>query len=1040
MGGGNRGGLIQFADLRLRLVTVDGGVRSIRTRASDGACLADVQSEVSISALRQEALNTLAGPATERARLGRLGQALGLAAFPAKVGETISSVAAKSPIRVRISADIELCALPWELSKLKGFASTNDGYVALQSMISLTHDVGFGAPVTRRNSGTPRVLVAWANPGSTNYPFLHFAEKEAASVMRALRSAECSSIHVDELPYATVSSLLRSLADRRPDVLHFIGHGDATPSGGTIVLEGGMPATDAYLYAEDLAEAVVKAGTSFAVLSGCLTSGSPTAIGMQLANAGVPAVLAMSMQIEDASAHQFARALYSSLAEGSQLEEAVFEGRCAIAGTGCDWAAPQLMLAGSEAIVLSAQGDSSIKWKSVEHKTNLTYDDRPFIGRVKERADLRRKIRDQGQRLVTITGPGGMGKTRLSRQVAAELLHEFPEGIWFVDCESLIGEQELVAGIAAEVPFCSGAESKQSLKDCLARSRMLLVLDCFENSVSQGALADELLHSATNLYILVTSRIVLGLPREFEYQLPPMATAAKAGETADSVSLFAEAAGHAIDGFSVTAKNHKLLRELCGSLEGVPLAIVLAAGRLRHMGLAELIQQVQDQPVATLRRRTGGIERHSNIESVVAGSFNLLPPAEKSVLSKLGLFVGAFTIADAAFVCDQSEKELIARLSDLRDHSLVQIQRDEIRTRYKLLDTVRDYLSRLSTEPTLVQELAECRRRHAEYFTRHAIEIGRLMSEGRWSAGTSAMMQELGNLRAAIGTAAGLRRHDLISALISSLARRFFEAGLLTDFRSLADAGYSAADATADPSIRIQLLGLDGALASRHGDEPTCERLWMERVELCRRENDMEHCADTLIDLAWQAFENHAQDKCRLRLIDALRIARSVNDPTFIATAKVVQARIAFASSNFRLARLRSSQAEALLPDCAYRSGVLFVYQNLIIVSRELGDFEKCVDLTLQLLRLSIERRQVIHIGWALLELAPMYEQTKQPILAGRCYLGAMKVHAEYATKHRTRAATALAQFKKRHPEVELATALAALRNKPWQEIVEGLA
>jgi len=201
----------------------------------------------------------------------------------------------------------------------------------------------------------------------------------------------------------------------------------------------------------------------------------------------------------------------------------------------------------------------------------------------------------------------------------------------------------------------------------------------------------------------------------------------------------------------------------------------------------------------------------------------------------------------------------------------------------------------------------------------------------------------------------------------------------------------------------------------------------------------MKLCADALIDLAWQAFENQDPAKSRLRLIEALRLGRSAKDPIFIATVRVVQARIAFASSNLRLARLRNSQAEHLLPQCAETNGSLFVCQLLAISCRELGDLERSVGFTVQLLRLSVERNQVIHAGWALLELAPIYEQTDRLHLAARCYLGAMKVHAEYSTRHRVRATAALNQFKKKHQEDDVAATLTTLRSQSWQEVVEGL-
>jgi tetratricopeptide (TPR) repeat protein len=272
-----------------------------------------------------------------------------------------------------------------------------------------------------------------------------------------------------------------------------------------------------------------------------------------------------------------------------------------------------------------------------------------------------------------------------------------------------------------------------------------------------------------------------------------------------------------------------------------------------------------------------------------------------------------------------------------------------------------------------------------------------------------------------------------------SIARRLFEAGLLTDFRNLTDAGYEAAARLDSLSLRLQHLRLDGALASRTGNEPLCEKLWLERADLCRQIKDVEHCADTLIDLAWQAFEQGDNYKSRLRLLEALRLARSVQDPIFVATARVVQARLAFAASNTRLAAHRSRQAEAILPQCTNRSGALFLYQNLLISFRELGQLEKSAEYTLELLRSSIERHQVVHAGWALLELGPLYEQTGRFDLAAKCYSAALKVHAEYQTRLKARAATAFTQFKKKCEDPVATALLISLRNRSWQEIVRGL-
>ena len=966
-----------------------------------------------------------------------LGKELGSVAFPPPIRRSLLAEAAVNPIRIRLSTDELLWDVPWEVCSMQELAASNEGFVALSARMRIIRDLGQISSASGATEAAT-VLVAWANPGSKKYPQLHFAEKEAASVIRALRSPECG-LQTDELPYASVSGLLRSLKEKQPSILHFIGHGDLNPSGGVIVLDGGQPGTDAAMYADELSKAVAGAGTSLVVLSGCMTSGAPQAIGTVLAKSGVPAVIAMSAPIQDSSAHQFARAMYSSLAEGTPLDEAVFEARCAIMGSGSAWAIPQLMLTSGEPIAFADADEQPFRWTGNEPRTNLAYDDRPFIGRVKERSDLRRKIRDLSQRLVTVTGPGGMGKTRLAKQVGAELEGDFPDGVWLIDCEALTGASELIGGIANCIPFCGGGDSIQRVKEAIARRRLLLILDCFEHSVSQGALISELVDAAPGLYVLLTSRILLGIPREFEYPLPPMSLSGKGGESSESIRLFAEAASHAIDGFTVSTKNRKQLRDLCESLEGVPLAIVLAAGRLRHMGLLDLIDQVQSQPIETLRRRSGGIDRHSNIESVVAASFALLPERERHMLCRFALFSGSFTLADAGVVCGSGEKELLAWISDLRDHSLIHLQRTEERTRYKLLDTVRDYVARIPMESEATRELQQCKVRHAEHYARLAVEIARLMAEGRWSAGTDQLMREIGNLRVAIATAAELKRDDLISAVAGSIGRRLFEAGLLTDFRKLTDAGYQAAARTGSTSLRIQLLGLDGALASRNGDEALCEKLWLERADLCRQIKDVEHCADTLIDLAWQAFERGDNYKSRYRLLEALRLARSVQDPIFVATARVVQARLAFAASNSRLAAHRARQAEAILPQCTDRSGALFLYQNLMLSCRELGQLEKSTEYTLELLRSAIERHQVVHAGWALLELGPLYEQTDRSDLAAKCYAAALKVHAEYQTRLKTRATAAYAQFKKKCQDPVAQSMLTSLRNRSWQEIVNGL-
>lgn len=581
---------IQQRALELRLVEVGAKIQAT-ILGNDGGSLAFGEA-IKPADFLSRAMKAMVDHRFERPILRAVGVEMGRIAFPGDVGNFLVAQASLQPIRLRISAEGDLALIPWELAILAGFGSGNQDFLALCPQISVIRHVPGSQKPPRHKVATKRILVAWANPGSVRYPHLYFLEKEAEGVIRALRCAECDPIDVDELPFATVSSLLSRVTDWQPDVLHFVGHGEAAPNGGAIVLEGGLPFTETLLRAEDLASSLIGAGTTLAVLSGCLTGGTPSAIGSKLAAAGVPAVLAMSIPILDIAAHQFARAMYSTLAVGGQLDEAVFEGRCALAGIGSDFAAPQLMMSGTVPVVLATEKRPRSRVTTKDPKTNLTYDERPFIGRSLERAELREKIRDEGWRVVTITGPAGFGKTRLAKQVAAELLDEFADGVWYIDGAPLHGQKD-VAGAIAGLPFLEPRNAdSQNLIPSLTRNRALIVLDSFQFEACDRSFLEELLRSAVGLCFLLASRTALAMPLESEFVLGPMPVRSTRGKTADSVSLFVQEAGYLGYGHNFTGKNRKLISDICSAVNGVPLEILSAAARLRRLTLAELSEQI----------------------------------------------------------------------------------------------------------------------------------------------------------------------------------------------------------------------------------------------------------------------------------------------------------------------------------------------------------------------------------------------------------------------------------------------------------------
>lgn len=969
----------------------------------------------------------------------KMGAELAQIALPAAIRDGLQRVLKDGPARLRIRVEGgTLAHLPWEFLYLDDGRGAG-GFLCHHPRLHLVRDVEGGAAFAIRPEPTRRVLVAWANPDSPQYPALPAVPAEAKSVAQALKAPECRGLAVDELPYATPSALLRQLGAEPIDVFHFVGHGDVRASGGVLVLEGARPNEAEAVYADELADALLAAGVRLVMLSGCLTGASGVGIGAQLANRGVPMVVAMQFPIADTSAHLFARAFYAALAEGARVEEAVYQGRMALRGAGSDWGTP-VLFASATAIPASEGFAAEEPAEPTRPRHNLPHDERPFIGREAERTDIRRKLRERGEQLVTVTGVGGMGKTRLAKQVASELVPEYRDGVWLVECDTLSGREELLASIAAalELPAEAG-HSEKALADAVEGREMLLVLDCFEAQVRHAPLVDALLRRVPKTQMLVTSRIVLGLEREHEYRLAPMSLAGKRGKLADSLALFAEAAGHSKDGFKLTPKNRAAVRSLCERLEGVPLAIVLAAGRLRHQSLDEVRERLESRLLDTLRRPRRGNDRHATIQDVIDDSFVLLESESRDLLRLLGVFAGTFTVQDAAYVCALDVFDADDGLERLRDHSLVQVQNIDQRTRFKLLDTVREYLGRLEVPVEEIGLFRACRLRHAERYAEVAEQIGELMNQSRWNAGTSLLWREIGNLRAAIGYAIEQEAYALVARIADGLARTFFEAGLLNDFDVLSDAVFRASEALGDPALWARMLGLKGALASRRGDEDECRRLWLERVDLCRRLGDVAGCADALTDLAWQAYEQNDVPGARAYLLQGMRLARSASHPGLLATARAVQGRIALASGDADQARKRADQTEALLPQNPEADLSLFILQNLVLIRKGLGETEECRMALGKLLRLAADGHRAVHVGWALRELAPLYEASGQTLFAAYGLLAAVKVHAEYATRHREQAVKALGEFQKRHEGEEAVRALHERRTASWRALIDEL-
>ncbi len=404
-----------------------------------------------------------------------------------------------------------------------------------------------------------------------------------------------------------------------------------------------------------------------------------------------------------------------------------------------------------------------------------------FVGREREIAAVGRLV--ETHRLVTLIGVGGVGKTRLGMQIAADLVARFPDGVFFVELAALSEPSLIAHAIAVAVGMTPGGGAPRagggSLEGEVARflepQRALLVLDNCEHVIGPCAhVADVLLTRCPALHLVATSRERLGIEGESVWLVPPMAVPAAAAECADdlvsveAVRLFGERAA-AAGGFALTAATAPPVAEICTRLDGIPLAIELAAARTRHLSPEDILARLNDR----FRLLTGGgrttMARQQTLRATMDWSHQLLDEAEQILLRRLAVFVDGFSLPAAEAICagDLVERaEVLARLASLVDKSLVMADVSAGETRYRLLETVQQYAAAKLDAAGEADWLGD---RHRDFFAAYAdaVELhdyGSLMNRS-----TRLLEPESANLRAALERALRSDAHALALGLAARL-------------------------------------------------------------------------------------------------------------------------------------------------------------------------------------------------------------------------------------------------------------------------------
>jgi predicted ATPase/DNA-binding SARP family transcriptional activator/Tfp pilus assembly protein PilF len=536
-----------------------------------------------------------------------------------------------------------------------------------------------------------------------------------------------------------------------------------------------------------------------------------------------------------------------------------------------------------------------------------------FVGRQAELAEIVGLLGtpDSPVRLLTLTGPGGTGKTRLAIEAAAALWQQrpeqYPDGLYLVDLAEVAVPDRVAAAVAETLALGDRPELTESenLRAALGDKRMLLLLDNFDHLVEAAPLLVELLAAAPHLRLLVTSQATLHLYGEHEFPLPPLPLpdpSARPG-TAElmeypAVRLFVERLRAGQPHFELTAGNSEAVVAICRCLDGLPLALELAAGRGKLFSPAAMLTQLNQRLNFLTSQQRNVPTRHQTLRAALGWSYQLLNPAEQALFAAVALFAGPFTIEAAQWLFGDSDEtgpqlssaEVAGLLYSLVDKNMLRALPAEVEAEphFRMLQTMREYgleqLGQMAAADAL-------RQRYAEYYVELA-EQGRAgLQGGDQAAWLRRLRQEEGNLMAALewlfSDPDSGRSGPLLARIAIATSRFWIVQGRVREARYYVDRALAYLPVLA-PAQQVFLLNEAGNVAQTQGDYTAAEGWHEEALALARREGLAFQAANSLHFLAYAAGRQGHHQEAKSRFLECLALYRQIPEVTPLALSTLL--------------------------------------------------------------------------------------------------------------------------------------------------------